>query len=736
MNLECTHYQTIKYQLSATLHRSPDDPKVVGAFIYLNYLRKNMTFHLKLLFQTMLAFAYLLPSIATADALDTSNGEWPHYAGDIKGSRYSPLSQINADNFEDLELAWSFSTKNLGSRAEYKLEVTPLMINGIIYATGGTRRTAFALDGETGELMWLHNMNEGLRGGMAPRQLSGRGLAYWSDGSKDDRIFYVTTGYMLVALDANTGNPINDFGVNGNGIVDLKVGAVQGNEVQIDLVTGEIGLHATPTVVGDLVIIGNAMKEGLTIDNYNNTKGLVRAFNARTGEKVWQFDPIPRPGQFGNDTWLDNSWERNGSNGVWTQITADEKNELVYLSVESPSSDYYGGHRPGNNLFAESIVAVDLNTGEYKWHFQVVHHPIWGHDLSAAPMVMDVEIDGEMREILAVPTKQAWLFVFDRITGEPIWPIKEAAVPKGNVPGEWYSPTQPRVMEKLNYGRSEMDVPDDLIDFTPEMRKQALKNLERWEWKDATIYNPPILGDVNGKLGAIALGNSGGGTNWAGGAFDPETNILYAPANTSAISGISLAPPPEGYSNVSYLQGRSGQPFKMALAGGTGQNPGAPKEVSYPVYDGPPVRIPSLNVEGLSILKPPYGIIAAFDMTKGEILWRIAHGETPDNVRNHPKLKGMDIPRTGQRGSVGMMVTKTLAIAGDMLVTNPEDRERGAMLRAYNKRTGEEVGEIWMPSRQSGAPMTYSINGKQYIIVAISGGSYPGEIRAYTLPDD
>jgi len=691
---------------------------------------------LKLKHFITLLFALSFISPTLSDALDTSKGEWPHYAGDIKGSRYSPLDQINADNFDDLEMVWSFSTKNLGSRAEYKLEVTPLMIDGVIYASGGTRRTAFALDGETGELKWLHNMREGLRGGMAPRQLSGRGLAYWTDGKEDDRIFYVTTGYMLVALDAHTGIPIETFGLNGDGIVDLKLGAVQGNEVQIDLVTGEIGLHATPTVVGDLIIIGNAMKEGLTIDNYNNTKGLVRAFNVRTGEKVWQFDPIPRPGQFGNETWLDNSWESNGSNGVWTQITADEKNELVYLSVESPSSDYYGGHRPGNNLFAESIVAVDLKTGEYRWHFQVVHHPIWGYDLSAAPMIMDAEIDGKLREILAVPTKQAWLFVFDRVTGEPIWPIEEVPVPIGDVPGEWYSPTQPRVLEKLNYGRSEMKVPDDLIDFTPEMRSQALKSLERWEWEKATIYNPPILGDVNGKLGAIALGNSGGGTNWAGGAFDPETDILYAPANVSAISGISLALPPEGYSNVSYLQGRSGQPFKMALAGGTGQNPDAPKEVDYPVYDGPPVRVPSLNVDGLSILKPPYGIIAAFDMTKGEILWKIPHGETPDNVRNHPKLKGMDIPRTGQRGSVGMMVTKTLAVAGDMLVTNPDDREPGAMLRAYDKTTGKQVGEVWMPSRQSGSPMTYSINGRQYIIVAISGGSYPGEIRAYALPED
>jgi quinoprotein glucose dehydrogenase len=687
-----------------------------------------MNFRVK---QSAIALSILMvtsfTSTANTQSLDTANGEWPHYAGDILGSRYSPLDQINADNFEELELAWSFSTKNLGSRAEYKLEVTPLMIDGVLYATGGTRRTAFALDGKTGEMLWLHSMKEGLRGGMAPRQLSGRGLSYWSDVKGDDRIFYVTTGYKLVALNAHTGVPINSFGTDGNGILDLKVGAVQGNEIQIDLVTGEIGLHATPTVVGDLIIVGNAMKEGLTIDNYNNTKGLIRAFDVRTGKMVWQFDPIPRPGQFGNDTWLDNSWERNGSTGVWTQITADEKNGLVFLAIESPSSDYYGGQRPGNNLFAESIVAVGLKDGKYKWHFQVVHHPIWGHDLSAAPLVMDVEIDGKMREILALPTKQAFLYVFDRVTGEPIWPIPEVEVPIGNIPGEWYSPTQPRPKESLNYGRSELDVPGGLIDFTPEMREKAIKNLERWVWKDGTLYNPPIAGDVNGMLGAIALGNSGGGTNWAGGAFDPETSIVYTPANTGAIGGISISPPPDGYSNVDYLEGRSGQPFRMALAGGTGQNPDAPEEVDYPVYDGPPVSVPSLNVEGLSILKPPYGIIAAIDMSKGEILWSIAHGETPDNVRNHPKLEGMDIPRTGQPASVGMMITKTLAIAGDMAVTNPDGRDRGAMLRAYDKMTGEEVGEVWM---------TYSIDGEQYIVVAVSGGSYVGEIRAYKLPID
>ncbi len=678
----------------------------------------------------------LMSSSVLADEPGTTNGEWHHYTGDMKGSRYSPLDQINADNFEDLEMVWSFSTENLGTRGEYKLEVTPIMIDGVLYATAGTRRAAIALDGETGELMWIHSMREGLRGGMAPRQLSGRGLSYWSDGNGDDRVLYVTTGYRLIALNAHTGVPIESFGGNGDGILDLKIGAVQGNENQIDLVTGEIGLHATPTVTGDMIIVGSAMKEGMTIDNYNNTKGLVRAFDVRTGELIWQFNPIPRPGQFGNDTWLDNGWERNGNTGVWTQITVDEKNELVFLAVESPSSDFYGGHRPGNNLFGESLVAVDLNTGEYRWHFQIVHHPIWDHDLSSAPLIMDVTIDGEEREIIALPTKQSWIYAFDRVTGEPIWPIEEVEVPIGNVPGEWYSPTQPKAPDSLGYGRGQLNLPDDFIDFTPELRQMALDKQHLWDWSNGAMYNPPLVGDVDGVLGAINIGATTGGTNWPGASFDPETGIVYAPASTNILNNLSLAPPPEGYSNVRYMAGRKGQPFRMRNAAGTGQNPDAPEEVNYPVYDGPPVVIPSLNVEGLSILKPPYGVLSAIDMNAGQVLWNVPHGETPDNVRNHPMLQGLDIPKTGQSGSVGTVVTKTLVILGDPRVTNPGDRERGAMLRAYDKMTGDQVGEIWMPAGQSGSPMTYMINGKQYICVSVSGGAYPGEFRVYALPDD
>ena len=378
-----------------------------------------------------------------------------------------------------------------------------------------------------------------------------------------------------------------------------------------------------------------------------------------------------------------------------------------------------------------------MNDGKYKWHFQVVHHPIWDHDLSSAPLIMDVEIDGKMREIIALPTKQSFIYAFDRVTGVPIWPIPEVEVPIGNVPGEWYSPTQPHAPMELMYGRGKLNLPDDLIDFTPEMRQAALDKMHRWNWSNDARYNPPILGDVNGIIGAINIGATGGGSSWPGASFDPETGIVYAQAQSSSLDSLSLAPPPQGFSNVDYISGRKGEPFRMRYAAGTGQNPDAPKvENEYENPDAPPVVMPSLNVEGLSILKPPYGVLAAIDMNAGKVKWQVPHGETPDNVRFHPKLQGMDIPRTGQSSELGVVVTKTLVIVGDQEVTNPGGRERGAMLRGYDKETGAEVGEVWMPAPQWGSPMTYSIKGRQFIVVAVSGGAYPGEFRAYALPQD
>jgi quinoprotein glucose dehydrogenase len=679
---------------------------------------------------------------AGAAAPTGRNIEWPMYTADLRGSKYSPADQINASNFNKLEVAWRFKTDNLGARPEYKLEGTPLMVKGVIYTTAGTRRAAIALDAKTGELLWTYALREGRRAGLAPRQLSGRGVSYWSDGRGDDRVLFVTTGYQLVALNAKTGQPIPTFGKDG--ILDLKAGAVFGNNQPIDLETGEIGLHSTPTIIQDMVLVGSSFKEGMTVTTSNNTKGLVRAFDVRTGKKVWQFNTIPRPGEFGNDTWENDSWAINGNTGVWTQITADVEAGLVYLPVESPTSDFYGGKRPGNNLFGESLVAVDLKTGVRKWHFQFVHHPVWDHDMSSWGLLADVTIDGRARKIIAVPSKQGWLYVFDRITGQPIWPIVETKVPQSDVPGEKTAATQPIPTKPPPYSRTFV-ARDDLIDFTPEMRNQALEAMKKYRWIESP-YVPLIAGNVNGEIAAINIGNTGGGVNWPGGSFDPETNIVYVEAaNSQVTSGQgSLAPPPQGFSDISYQQGTIGMPFVVREAAGVGSNPDAPAnrfnqtqaERAPNAGGGPPAGggIPGLAVQGLSIVKPPYGVVAAIDLSKGDIKWRVPHGDTPDNVRNHPALRGLNIPKTGQPGSVGIMVTKTLVVSGDPQVTTTPEHPRGAMLRAYDKQTGEQVGAVWMPAPQSGSPMTYMVDGRQYLIVAVSGGNYSGEYLAFALP--
>src|SRR5712691_3091708 len=325
--------------------------------------------------------AWVSPHVAgqASPMPSTKNGEWPMYTADLRGSKYSPLDQITAGNFSKMEVAWRFKTDNLGPRPETKLEGTPIMVKGMVYTTAGTRRSVVALNPTTGELKWVYSTDEGERATRwAPRQLSGRGLSYWTDGRGDERILYVTTGYRLVELNAKTGAPIGTFGTDG--IVDMKVGAVTGVNKQIDLETGEIGLHTTPTVAKDVVLVGSAFKEGTQPETHNNTKGLVHAYDVRTGKLLWQFNTIPKRGEFGYDTWLNNSAEVNGNTGVWTGITVDEDLGLVYLPVEDPTVDQYGGHRPGNNLFADSLVCVDLRTGVRKWHFQVVHHPMWDYD--------------------------------------------------------------------------------------------------------------------------------------------------------------------------------------------------------------------------------------------------------------------------------------------------------------------------------------------------------------------
>ena len=655
-----------------------------------------------------------------------ANGEWPSYGGDLGHTRYSALSQINAQNFSELELAWSFKTDNLGPRPEYRYQATPLVIDGVMYTTGGSRRAVVALDARSGEMLWMYSLDEGERGGAAPRQLSGRGLAFWQEG-EDKRVLFVTPGYRLIALDAGSGRPVPEFG--DNGIVDLKQNADQ----QIDLVTGEIGLHATPIVAKDVVIVGAAHRTGGNPRSRENVKGFVRGFDVRSGERLWIFHTIPLPGEYGYESWLDGSAEYTGNTGVWAQISVDEELEIVYLPVEESTGDYYGAYRPGDNLFGETLLAVDLHTGERKWHYQLVHHGIWDHDIPAAPILLDINVDGRQIKAVAQPTKQAFLYVFDRVTGEPVWPIEERAVEAGDVPGEWYSPTQPFPTKPPAYDRQGV-TEDDLIDFSPELRQQALE-VASW-YKMGPIFTPPVVSNIDGPLGILMAPATGGGTNWPGGSYDPETQILYV-SSSSSIVGLAVVPPYPGQSDMAYIQGNAATGPRTS--GGAGSSAGGGRTEFQVAAREPPVssrgRPPiGLLVQRLPLLKPPYGVIAAIDMNKGELLWTIPHGKTPDNVRNHPLLQNLDIPRTGQSGSVGTLVTSTLLIAGEPQLTTDSSGVRGAWLRAYDKATGVEVGAVHLPAPQTGSPMTYMLDGEQYLVLAVSGSGYSGELRAYKLP--
>jgi quinoprotein glucose dehydrogenase len=646
----------------------------------------------------------------------TKNGEWPTYGGDLGNTKYAPLDQITAANFNSLEVAWRFKTDNLGPRPEFNLQSTPLMVRGVLYSTGGTRRAVVALDAATGEQLWMHSENEGARGTAAPRQLSGRGLAYWSDGN-EERILYVTPGYTLVALDAKTGNRIPSFGVNG--IVDLK----QNIDQTIDPLSGEIGLHATPVVARNVVIVGAAHRSGGVPTGKTNVKGYVRGFDVRTGKRLWIFHTIPEPGEFGNETWDKDSWVYTGNAGVWAQMSVDEQLGLAYLPVESPTGDYYGGPRPGNGLFGETLVAVDLQTGKRKWHYQLVHHGIWDMDIPCPPILLDITINGKTIKAVAQPTKQAFLYVFNRETGEPIWPIVERPVEKGTVPGEWYSPTQPFPTKPAAYETQGLVV-NDLIDFTPELRAEAEKVVSRY--KLGPIFTPPVVSALPGPLATLAVATAGGGTNWPGGSFDPETQTLYV-SSSKVLSMLGLVPPREGTKNdLPFVQGNAETGARTT--GGSGANAG-------PGGGGAGAGAPQApTVRGLPLVKPPYGRLTAIDMKRGEILWQIPHGETPDNVRNNPALKGLTIPRTGRTGTVGQLVTKTLLVAGEAGFGPTPSGARGAMLRAYDKASGKEVGAVYMPAPQTGSPMSYMLNGRQYIVVAVSGAGYSGELIAFRLP--
>jgi quinoprotein glucose dehydrogenase len=677
--------------------------------------------------------AVLLAGSAAAQT-GGQNVDWPVYLGDISGSKFKPLDQINASNFSNLEVAWRFKTDNVGNRPEFKLEGTPLEVNGVVYATAGSRRGVIALDAVTGELLWVHGEKEGARGAAAPRQLSGRGPVYWSDG-REARILYTTPGYQLICLDAKTGQRVPSFGTNG--AVDLK--ADDDQKIEPDLTTGEIGWQSAPTVVGDKVLIGSAFREGFTPTSFKNNKGSARAYDVRTGKKIWEFHTIPQKGEPGAETWLDNSNTYTGNTGVWTEMTADPVAGLAYIPVEQPTSDFYGGKRPGNGLYGDSLVALDLNTGKVKWYFQLIHHEIWDFDMSSAPLLMDINVGGKPIKAVASPTKMGMLYVFDRITGKPVWPIPERKVEKGTAPGEWYAPTQPIPTKPAAYTRTGV-MPDDLIDFTPAMHAEALEVIKKY--KIGPIYTPPVVSNPNGPIATIMVGAANGGTNWPGGSFNPENHTVYVYGCNDCMSLTGLVPPPPGMTDLPYVEGLAGQRIVMVNAAGADAGADAAPAVKRPARPaagagGGGGGFRTVSIQGLPLLKPPYATISAINLDKGDIVWQVAHGDTPDNIRNNPALKGINVPRTGQAGfNIGTLVTKSLVIAGDGQVTTTPDHPRGAPLRAYDQATGKEVGNVLMPAAQSGSPMTYMVNGKQYIIVAVSGGDYSGEYICYTLPDN
>jgi quinoprotein glucose dehydrogenase len=657
---------------------------------------------------------------------------WPTYGANLASHRYSPADQITKDNFSRLQIAWRLKTDFLGPRPDTLYSATPLLVDRVLYTTAGMRRAVIALNPTTGEMLWMHSEDEGRRGQNAIRTGAGRGLAYWAsaDGA-DRRIIYVTPGYRMKALDAKTGTPVSGFG--SNGAVDLKTEIDQDG---LDLDTAELGLNATPLVVGDVIVVGAAHRPGSNPRTMRNVKGYVRGYDARTGKRLWIFHTIPRPGQFGYDTWLEGSAEYNGNTGVWAQMSADPQLGLVYVPVEMPTGDYYGGNRPGDNLFADSLVALDVRTGKRKWHYQVVHHDVWDWDLACAPILFDATVNGRAVKAIAQPTKQAFLFVFNRETGEPIWPIEERPVPQSDVPKERTSPTQPFPTKPAPFDRQGI-TENDLQDLTPALKAEAIEVARRY--KMGPIFTPPVVSSLDGPLATLQLPSEVGGANWPGGAFDPDTNFLYVHSHANVYMN-ALVPANPAQSDMGYVggQARAGGPGGGGAARGAAPAGGAPRGAGPgggAARGAGPGGGRAGTVQGLPLIKPPYDQITAYNMNTGDIVWQKTHSSTPDDIRNHPALKGLNLPRLGQPGRtfIGVLTTKNLLVAGEGGVHTNDAGRRVALLRAYDKATGADVGAVEMPNRQTGSPMSYQIDGKQFIVLAVSG-SDGAELLAYALP--
>ncbi len=620
------------------------------------------------------------PSAWAQHGTSVAEGDWPDYNGNMAAQRYSPLDQINADNVDDLQLAFEFDTRHFGSQQEFTATFTPLEVDGVLYTTIGAQRDVIALDATTGQQLWQWRAQEGERFDNAPRKGSGRGLAIWRDGD-EARILVITPGFYLVSLDAKTGLPDPEFGDNGR--IDMQ----QGLRLGIGRDDLDIGSSMPPFVMNDVVVVGPAMAVSMRPPSASNVKGDVRAYDVRTGEHIWTFQTIPSPGDFGYDTWTAEGAEITGNAGVWAPMSGDPELGMVYLPVESATGDRFGGDRPGDNLFSTSLVAVDVETGERQWHYQIIHHDIWDWDNPAAPILADLP---NGRKVVMQVTKQAFVYTFDRETGEPIWEIEELPVPEGDVPGEWYSPTQPFPTKPAPFDRQGVSE-DDLNDLTPEIKEAALEAIEGFRLAD-NLFSPPSLKDAeDGTQGTLALPSATGGANWEGAALDPETGMLYVPSRTVAT-----------VLSVDKDQ-RSSVDFSMALG----------------------VRVP--RAMGLPIIKPPYGRITAIDMNDGEHEWMMANADTPDWIANNPALEGVDVPRTGVETRSGLLLTKTLLFAGEGVGGGP-------MFRAHDKETGEIVHELELPGTQTGQPFTYEHDGKQYIGMVVSPQGQPAKLVVYTLP--
>jgi quinoprotein glucose dehydrogenase len=609
--------------------------------------------------------------------------DWPVYAGDHAGRRYSPLEQINRDNVAQLTIAWRFATGNYGPRPELRNEATPLMVDGVLYTTAGVTRNVVAIDPATGETLWLWRPDDGAeRYAAAPRKTSGRGLSYWTDGQSNERLLVVTPGFFLVALDPSTGRQVPGFGENG--VVDLMQG-VRG-EINDD---SSIGNSSPAIVVGDVVIVGPAHEVAMRPPSKANLKGDVRGYDVRTGRHLWTFHTIPARGEPGYETWLEGSAEYTGNAGVWAPMAADLELKLVYLPIEAPLSDLWGGERPGNNLYGNSLVCLDALTGEVVWHYQLIHHDIWDWDNPTSPILMDLVVDGTLVKAVAQITKQAFVYTFDRVTGEPVWPIEERPVGKSDVPGEWTSPTQPFPTKPPAFDRQGFTV-DELIDFTPELRAEAVEGTKIFRM--GTLYTPASFGQApDGTRGTLMLPSAIGGANWEGGAFDPETNVLYVGSYSNPWL-MALEPAPEG-SNVRFV------------AGGGAELPW---------------------LQGLPLVKPPYGRITAIDMNRGEHLWQIPNGPTPTEIAEHPALRGLQIPATGRMTRAVTLVTRTLLFSAEGWGGAP-------VLRAHDKSTGEVLAEIALPGAVGAPPMTYAVGGRQFIALTVAG-SRGAELVALALP--